>query len=470
MWDKGSPPQFPFAFGAVLNPPGGRGRALKAEGQAGRARAAGAAEHGRKRSPRTPPGTAEAGSPRQPPGATRAVGAGTASREPPEERQPRSGVRERARESGRGLQGTHLSASPRHLVLLLLLGSAVTRAAAGPRRRSALRDGAAPASPGLTAAAARGGGASEAPWPAGRGRGLRARTAPPGPGGTGTAGEGPRGSAAGWVSRGQRARGRPGWLPWDRPSSVVEGGFLPGDGCPRDGSLGTSSAHEADGMRQRLLVLPWVALRSHRHGALRSVRGALRVPQGRQRGPPAAAPRAPEGPGGARWGDSRSRQRAPGPVPPLGAASWSRPPKSFLLPPAHGRRRPSAPAPRLRTAEQRRRPARLEPLQRHRRARPASGGRGGGGPGRGCLSASECGPAPPARSAPGAGTRPRSGARRERSPGCASPRQHLRERGVVSSALREGSSAPLPEIFTRKKCKKEKSLVNFQFKGTILDF
>lgn len=73
-----------------------------------------------------------------------------------------------AARAARGGQGTHLSAQPRHPLPPGTAGDS-----SGALRRGSLSDGAAPA-------AAQGGGASQAPTAAGRGRGLRARTAPPG--------------------------------------------------------------------------------------------------------------------------------------------------------------------------------------------------------------------------------------------------------------------------------------------------
>lgn len=149
-------------------------------------------------------------------------------------------------------------------------------------------------------------------------------------------------------------RGRPGGLPQDRPSSVVEREFVPPDGCPRDVSLGTSPARG----RRDEAAPPCPALGSSALAQARRAAGGVRSTP---RPATAAAGTAGSGPACAQLllkdqaapaeETPEARERAPGPVPPLGAASWSRPPKSFLLPPANGRRRPSAPAPRLRTAE-----------------------------------------------------------------------------------------------------------------------
>lgn len=124
----------------------------------------------------SPPGPREPWAPRPGP------------REPPEESQPRSGVRERARESGRGCAGDAPFSVPRHLVLLF--GSAVTPAAAGPRRRSALRDGAAPASPPLHGRRCPGRRSERGAFPGGPGAGAAGAHRPAG--GTRRAGEGLR--------------------------------------------------------------------------------------------------------------------------------------------------------------------------------------------------------------------------------------------------------------------------------------
>ncbi|XP_041317091.1 translation initiation factor IF-2-like [Pyrgilauda ruficollis] len=174
-----------------------------------------------------------------PPGPGEPWGPGPGPREPPEGSQPRSGVRGRARESGRGCAGDAPFSVP-------------------PVSRPPPRDG----------GDSSGGGAAAAERSAGRGRPRLARAPrPPLPGaaegarrlsrraggggcgrvpprrareGRGELGRG-RGAAAGQRRRLSRAvdRGRgaarEGWPGTDRSSPVVESGFLPPDGCPRDG-------------------------------------------------------------------------------------------------------------------------------------------------------------------------------------------------------------------------------------------
>lgn len=348
---------------------------------------AGAAEHGRKRSPRPPPGTAAAaGQPRQPPGATKAV---------------------RAAESPRGEPSTPGSR-----------GKNPWERAGVCRGRTFQRPPVSRPPPRLGGDSS-GGGAAAAERFAGRGRPRLARAPrPPLPGAAERARRLPRRAGGGGCGRAPPRRAREGQGELGRgrgaappaQSAADWGCGAAREGCPGAAPprwWGAGFSHRMAALGTVARIIPCTRGRWDAASPPCPARGSPALPQAlcspRKCGSANSWPRprvraaVPEGPGGSRWGVSRSQRARPGSRP--AARRGSRPRKSFLLPPANGRRRPSAPAPRLRTAEQRRRPARLEPVQRHRRARPASGGRGGGGPGRGCLSASECGPAPPARSA-----------------------------------------------------------------------
>lgn len=179
MWDKGSSARFSFAFGVFLNPPSGRGRTRKPKvrrGGRGQRGLRNMAESGAPARPRARPQRAAPGKPLGP---REPWGPGPGPREPPKKNRPRESGKEPVRAGG-GVQGTHLSASPRHLVLLL--GSAVTPAAVGPRRRSALRDGAAPASPRLHGRRCPGRRSERGAFPGGPGAGAAGAHRPAGPG------------------------------------------------------------------------------------------------------------------------------------------------------------------------------------------------------------------------------------------------------------------------------------------------
>lgn len=294
---------------------------------------AGAAEHGRKRSPRPPPGTAaEAGQPRQPPGATKAVRAPESPRGEPSTlgsrgKSPweRAGVCR-----GRTFQRPPVSRPPPRL------GGDSSGGGAAAAERSAGRS-----RPRL----------ARAPRPPLPGAAERARRLPRRAGGGGCGRAPPRRAREG---RGELGRGRGAAPP---AQSVADWGCgaaregCPGAAPPRWWRAGFSHRMAALGTVAR--IIPCTRGRWDAASPPCPARGSPALPQApcspRKCGSGNSWPRprvraaAPEGPGGSRWGVSRSQRARPGSRP--AARSCQLEPPAEELPPTSRERAPSAKRP-----------------------------------------------------------------------------------------------------------------------------